>query len=199
MRETPGEWEARTGLSYAPVPGLRFRGRVLARDEACPTLFRFPGAEALLAFLESRLAFLGVPGSPVLWLSARPIRDDLPSVERFGSVVLLEPLRANPVLGPEPGVYLGDNLALDRLGPLVWAPPSALSSDLDWDSVRTEAEARALLGGGWDGERAEAEWRLRAHLEERSAGSKRKRGAPVGTPRTAHRPAPGLSRTRRGR
>lgn len=166
MKDTRRRWEAGTGLRYVPGPGLLVRGRALAEDEACPTLFRFPGAEALLAFLGCRLPTLGAPGSPVVWLSARPLADELPSVARFGTLVLLEPLRAHPVATEEPGVYLGRNLALEKLGPVVWAPPSALARALDWDAVGTEAEARALLGPGWDGERADVESRLRAHLEE---------------------------------
>jgi hypothetical protein len=165
MKDTRGRWEARTGLRYAPGPGLLARGRALARDEACPTLFRFPGAEALLAFFGRRLPTLGAPGSPVVWLSARPLGDELPSVARFGSLVLLEPLRAHPVATEEPGVYLGQNLALEELGPVVWAPPSALARALDWDTVGTEAEAQALFGPGWEDERREAEVRLRRHLE----------------------------------
>ena len=137
----------------------------MAQDEACPTLFRFPGAEALLAFLGSQLPTLGAPASPVVWLSARPLRDDLPAVARFGTVVLLEPLRAHPVATKEPDVYLGENLPLDQLGPVVWAPPSVLTRNLDWDATRTESEAQALFGFGWQEERREVEERLRRHLE----------------------------------
>lgn len=165
MKETPSRWKARTGLRYAPTPRLLVRNRALAQDEACPTLFRFPGAEALLAFLGSQLPTLGAPGSPVVWLSARPLADDLPSVARFGSIVLLEPLRANPVATEEPGVYLGQNLPLDRLGPVVWAPPSVLTRNLDWDAMRTESEAQARFGPGWQEERRQVEERLRRHLE----------------------------------
>ncbi len=165
MKDTRRRWEAATGLRYVPGPGLLVRGRALAEDEACPTLFRFPGAEALLAFLGCRLPTLGVPGSPVVWLSARPLAHELPSVARFGTLVLLEPLRAHPVATEEPGVYLGQNLALEKLGPVVWAPASALARNLDWDAVGTEAAARALFGPGWGDERREVEARLRRHLE----------------------------------
>ncbi len=121
MKDTRRRWEAATGLRYVPGPGLLVRGRALAEDEACPTLFRFPGAEALLAFLGCRLPTLRVPGSPLVWLSARPLAHEFPSVARFGALVLLEPLRAYPVATEDPTDP--DSATADSCVPTLLAPP----------------------------------------------------------------------------
>ena len=52
---------------------------------------------------------------------------------------------------------------------VVWVPPALLAAGgAPWDGVATRAEARAVLGPGWDAERARVLDELSAYLEEMS-------------------------------
>src|SRR5262249_25792239 len=85
-------------------------------------------------------------------------------------LVVLEPvaLGARAVGG---GIWVAANEPVEGA---VWCPPSRL--DADWDAVATIDAARALLGPGYDDERAAAVDALGAYLEE--LAELRRAGAP---------------------
>jgi hypothetical protein len=163
MRERVADHRLRTGRPYAPrgaVPGAR----PLADDEACPTLFRYPGPEALLEQLARAPVALAPPGAEVLWLAERPLLEAPAAVASFGTLVVLEPLALSPqIVEGSPGLWVatpGDP------GEVVWLPPSRAGEDpARWDAVRTAADARALLGDV-DDERALVMERLGSYVEE---------------------------------
>jgi hypothetical protein len=164
MRESLRGFERRTGLAYRCTPEQLVVGRAL-RD-ACPTLFRYPGACGLREVFTDSLNELGRPGGSLLWLADRPLHAAVAGARHFGTLAVLEPLRARPVLTRRRGVYVGLNQPPGQLGPLVWVPPSALHRAIDWDRVRTPADARRCFGPGLAAEKARVVERLHAYLEE---------------------------------
>jgi hypothetical protein len=129
-----------------------------------PPLFRYPGAEALLEALARRLPSLSPPGSDVIWLAEDPLGPAGPAPARFGSLAVLDPER----LAPSPQ---GDGIWIARAQPVddeivIWIPPSRIAEGgRPWAGVRTATEARALLGPGYDDERADVLFALCAYLE----------------------------------
>jgi hypothetical protein len=147
---------------------LQALGRPLRSDACCPTLFRYPGPCGLQALFGGGRFELGRPGGPLLFLAARPLHADVRGASHFGTIALLEPLRAAPVRTHRRGIHVGLNRPLPELGGLVWVPPTALRAELAWDRVRTTAQARRLFGRGFADERARVVHRLHAYLEELS-------------------------------
>jgi hypothetical protein len=160
MRETVAGLRARTGIGYAPAPGLP--GRPLGDDEPCPTLQRWPGAGALLEALTRTLDRLGPPESDTLWLCADARGPAPGGAAHFGALVVLEPLRLGPVVAGA-GIFVAGNARVDPEA-VVWTPAAGLAAD--WDAVGTIAAARALLGPAYDDERSRAVDALAAYLEE---------------------------------
>jgi hypothetical protein len=136
---------------------------------AIPTLFRYPGAEALVWALARKLPSLAPPGATVLWLAEDPLGPAGKAPARFGSIAVLD---AAP-LAPTPR---GDGIWVARPRPLaeeatIWIPPSRIAEGgAPWAGVRTASLARALLGPGYDDERAEILDALCAYLEGPDAG-----------------------------
>jgi hypothetical protein len=160
VKETPAAFRARAGLPYLPrVAGAR----PLADDEPCPTLFRYPGPAALLEALARALPPLAAPGSEVLWLAVDPLA--AAPAARFGSLALLEPLRLSPAV-VEQAFAAAARADVDEER-VVWIPPSRIAAGGEpWDAVATRADARALLGPGWEDERARLVDELAGYLEE---------------------------------
>lgn len=177
MRETVAAFQIRTGLRYAPPAWLRASARPLAPDEACPTLFRYPGPCGLRELWGMGMPRLGPPSVRGLWVADAPLHGDVIGALHFGTLAMLEPLRAHPCRADtRPGLLLALNRPLPACGPLVWVPPSRLLLPLPWDALADPREARALMGPGWDEERREAHAALGAYLEE--MGELERRGAP---------------------
>jgi len=176
MRETVADYLARTGRSYRPAAA----GRALSGDEPCPTLFRWPGAGALLEALTTRLARLGPASAETLWLCDDATAPAPGGAGRFGALAILEPL----ALGAAPAGTLGAarvhaaenaEVAPDTV---VWIPPRLVAAgSAPWDAVATAAQARQALGHQWEDERALAVAALSAYLEE--LADLERAGAPV--------------------
>jgi len=181
VKERVTAFEERSGQCYRPSKALSVLGRPLKSAEACPTLFRQPGPEGLSSFLRGTLSRLGAPDSPWLWLADRPAGTSLRAAAHFGVVAVLEPLRLSPcVLPGRQGHYLAENRKMGAGEALVWAPPSALRSNLNWDRVRTPEQARRRFGRTYDDEREATLDRLGAYLEELSALAKTGEAPPFG-------------------
>jgi hypothetical protein len=168
MRETLAQYRARTGRPYRPAAG----GPALDDDAACPTLFRWPGAAALHEALTRGLARLGPPDAGTLWLCEAALAVAPGGAARFGALAVLEPL-ALGAAPARPGVWAADNTAVDAV---VWIPPRLVAAGAaPWDAVATADAAAAVLGPGWDDERAAAVADLSDYLEElaelRAAGA----------------------------
>lgn len=172
MRERVAAYEKRTAERYDPPPWLRALGTPLGRGDACPTLFRYPGVEGLLAQLQGRLAALGPSGRGHVWLTSRPTGAYPRPVELFGTLALLQPLRLQPCR-THCFTHKRDNwIALDRAVPpdeLAWVPPSFVRGGVSFDRVRTADEARRLFGRGYEDEERRVLDRLCAYVEELSA------------------------------
>lgn len=174
MKETVAAFERRTGLVYAPATA----GRPLARSDACPTLFRYPGPEGLRDHLHGTLRRLA-PSGRVLWLTRDPKggAGQPRAVKLFGIVAVLEPLRLSPSLARERGAYLGTNALLAELRGIAWVPPSLIGARVPWDRLRDEAQLRRHAGAGQGDERARVLEALARYLEELAA--LRRAGAPA--------------------
>jgi hypothetical protein len=169
VKERVVAFERRTGERYAPPLWLQALGRPLASRDACPTLFRFPGPEGLLAQLQGRLHALGPAGRGHLWLTSRPTGAYPRPVSLFGTLALLQPLRLQPCR-THCFTHKRDNwIALERAVPpeeLAWVPPSHVRGGVSFDRTRTEDEARRRFGRGYEDERRRVLDRLSAYLEE---------------------------------
>jgi hypothetical protein len=129
-----------------------------------PTLFRYPGAEALMEALARRLPSLSPPGSDVIWLAEDPLGPAGPAPRRFGSLAVLDPARLSPI--PQGGgVWVAKAQPVDD-EVVIWIPPSRIAEGgRPWQGVTTATQARALLGPGYDDERAEVLHAICAYLE----------------------------------
>jgi hypothetical protein len=193
MKEGVTDFERRTGLRYAPAEAGRALGRPLGPREECPTLFRYPGPEALRDFLNGLLRHLAPGGRECVWLSSDPReRSAQPrGVSLFGCVAVLEPLRLSPLAARPKGLYLGANLPLRRLPGIVWIPPSLGAARIRWDRLRSVDE---VLGrAGYAREQASVLERVNRYLEEldalRRAGAPRPRKPWCNLPESARRAA----------
>lgn len=167
MRETVAGFEARTGRSYQPPGWLHPRARPLRSDEACPTLFRYPGPCGLIDHLRGLLRHLGpVPGGD-LWASEQPLHADVAGAALFGTLAVLQPLRHAPGLTERAGIYVGVNAPLHE-DEVAWLPPSKLQALLPWDTLATAEQVAAQLGDVAD-ERARVAEQLAAYVEEMDA------------------------------
>ena len=167
MRETVTGFEARTGRSYQPPAWLRPRARPLRPEEACPTLFRYPGPCGLIDHLRGLLRHLGpVPGGD-LWASEQPLHADVAGAALFGTLAVLQPLRHAPGLTERAGIYVGVNAPLHG-DEVAWLPPSKLQAPLPWDTLATAEQVAAELGDVAD-ERASVAEQLAAYVEEMDA------------------------------
>jgi hypothetical protein len=178
VKETVAAFEKRTGLRYAPAAELRALARPLARREACPTLFRYPGPEGLRDFLSGSLRRLAPRGRAGVWLSSDPRgRAGQPQAVRlFGTVAVLQPLRLSPCAAAEKGTYLGANPPARGLEGLAWVAPSLLSARVPWDRLRTARDLLRHIGSGPDAERGRVLEQLDRYLEE--LAQLRRAGAP---------------------
>ena len=179
MKESVRSFERRTRERYSPPPPLPLLGTPLGRRDACPTLFRFPGPEGLLAFFQERLRRPGPAGRGHVWLTARPTGAYPRPVTLFGTLALLRPLALQPCR-THCFTHTRDNwVALNRPpeeGSIVWLPPSLARAPVDFDRVRTADDARRRFGAGYDAERRATLDRLSAYLEE--LGDLRRASAP---------------------
>ena len=132
-----------------------------------PTLFRYPGAEALAEALARKLPSLSPPGSEVIWLAEDPLGPAGPAPARFGSLAVLDARRLAPVpMGG--GVWTAKAQPVDE-DIVIWIPPSRIGEGgRPWSGVTTAAEARALLGPTYDDERCDVLLALCAYLESLS-------------------------------
>ena len=165
MRETVTEYRGRTGRPYRPAAA----GRPLADDEPCPTLFRYPGAAALLEALSTHLSRLGPPGSDTLWLCEDASVPAPGGAAHFGALAILEPLAlgAAPVgqLGAA-RIFAAANIDVDA-DRVAWIPPRLVGAGAaPWDAIAGAADAEQVIGQRWHEERAMAVQALSSYLEE---------------------------------
>ena len=179
MRETIARFERRTGTRYEPPPRNRLLGEPLGRGASCPTLFRFPGPEGVLAHLQERLGRPGPPERGHVWLTSRPTGACPRPVGLFGTLVLLRPLGLQPCR-THCFTHTRDAwVALNRApedGSVAWMAPSLVRSGLDLDRVRTAEDAQRRFGPRAEDERRVVADRLHAYLEEMQ--ELRRAGAP---------------------
>jgi hypothetical protein len=179
VKERVTAFEKRTGERYAPPLWLQALGEPLRPNESCPTLFRFPGPEGLQAHFQGRLQGLGPSGRGHLWLTSRPTGAYPRSVDLFGTLALLQPLRLQPCR-THCFTHTRDNwIALDRRvdpAEIIWLPPSLARGGLRLDRIRSADEARRRFGAQYEGEQRRIAERLSAYLEELSL--LRRAGAP---------------------
>jgi hypothetical protein len=167
MRETAAGYRARTGRSYRAAAA----GRPLADDEVCPTLFRYPGAAALLEALSTRLARLGPPDEGTLWLCEDASAVCPGGVGRFGALAVLRPLELGAAALAN-GVFAAENRDVGG-DAVVWIPPRLVTLGPDlWDDVAEASAAERVLGERWHEERAEVVRALSGYLEELEALSR---------------------------
>ncbi|GMV40335.1 MAG: hypothetical protein AMXMBFR64_20510 [Myxococcales bacterium] len=183
MRETVAQFESRSGQRYRPPAWLRAVARPFAPDDACPTLFRYPGPCGLRELWGMGLPQLGPATVQGLWVAEAPLHEGVLGAAHFGTLALLEPLRLHPCRATEDTpvhttatLLLALNRPTERCGSTVWVPPSRLHAPLPWDSLQDPREARALMEPGWEEERREVHASLGAYLEE--MGELQLRGAP---------------------
>jgi hypothetical protein len=180
VRETVTAFQRRTGEAYAPTPLLRMLGTPLGPREACPTLFRFPGPEGLRDFFQASLRLLAPAERAHAWLTGRPTGAYPRVVEAFGTLAVLQPLRLSPCrthcFQHTRDNWVGLNRARPDLDLLVWVPTGRVRASVPWDRLRTAAQARRVLGPGYDEQARLCEDRLHAYLEELS--DLRRAGAP---------------------
>ena len=165
MKESPAAFLARTAGAYTPPDWLGSLARPLDPDEPCPTLFRYPGPEGILASLQDRFRRLAVDELPYAWLSSAP-QPAAPGCPIFGAVAVLEPLRLAPCVAPEPDAWLAVNASLDADCPTIWIPPDAQASALPWDELATTEQVMSAYGAAYGSRRAEAADLVAAYLEE---------------------------------
>lgn len=165
MKETPSRYRLRTTRDYEPPGWLRAIARPFAPDEPCPTLFRYPGPEGILASMQARLPRLAPPASAYAWLSMRPL-PAAPGAETFGAVAILEPLRLDPCVAPEPDGCLALNALLDDDTPVLWIPPGDKSLALPWDALATPSEVTFTYGADYASQRDRVSDLVAAYLEE---------------------------------
>jgi hypothetical protein len=161
MRETISAYRARTGKSYTPSSA----GRPLGDDESCPTLFRYPGAGALLEALSTRLARLGPPGAETLWLCEDPTVPAPGGAGRFGALAVLAPLALGAARVAD-GLFAAVNCDVDPEA-VIWIPPRLVAAGpAPWEAVASARDAEQALGESWHEERALAVSALSSYLEE---------------------------------
>jgi len=174
LRETPNEFQRRTGHRYAPSDELRAFGRHLRPDEAVPTLFRFPGACGMAAFLglEPAPATLGPEGQPHAWLTHSRNHSFSAGAQQFGTLVVLQPLRFSPwfgeynrppidATGQVLPVWALPNRPITDEDAVVWIPASALETELPWDTLCNASELP-----DWSAEKRQAIESLHRYREE---------------------------------
>ncbi len=165
MKQSPGEFESRTGLTYDPPQWLRSLARPFERGEPCPTLFRYPGPEGILASLQGRLSRLAPGPLPYAWLSTTP-GTGVPAAATFGAVAVLDPLRLSPCVAPERDACLAVNGPLDPDCEVVWIPPDPCATALPWDTLQSGSQVVSALGVGYAALRSAMIDRVAAYLEE---------------------------------
>lgn len=144
MKETVAEFTKRTGLKYTPPKFVTKQATALERDEALPTLFRFPGPCGLLEEFLQGAKLLGPQKGGELWAADAPLNSEARGAEHFGTIALLQPLRFH-FARQQPGIYVGVNLPIPR-EELAWIPPSRIRAAIPWDSIKTASEAAKALG-----------------------------------------------------
>ena len=104
MHETPAAFNERL-VGARPYPADNLAGfrwhtgatlRPLARDEACPVLFRDIGPAALALFLRGGLRRLAGPLSPLVYMRTADYTEPYTDHERTGRLVMLRPLLLHP-------------------------------------------------------------------------------------------------------
>lgn len=152
MTESPAEFARRTGRPYEPLQSRTTAARVLGPADACPTLFRFPGACGLVEWLLGSLVTLGKRTDAELWAATAPLNGEVPGAIHFGTFALLQPLRFG-MCEASPGIFVGANRPLDDPDRIAWIPPSAMEAAIPWDRVSSAGEAAEYLGTGIERER----------------------------------------------
>lgn len=195
MKETPRQFEQRTGLPYAPSRALRAVGRALGPAEPCPTLFRYPGPFGLARLLEGGAERLAPDGTSAVWLSETPATRRPSATRLFGSVAVIEPLRLRPVRATDAegfDEWLGRDGAVREGEDVAWVPASMLDAPYDWDRLADPQQVREHLRGRYDDERRRTEDTLGAYTEELSELAR----AGVAPPATAWHELPPAERRR---
>lgn len=188
MRDTVHGYELRAGRPYGPADWVAALGRALADDEACPTLFRYPGPCGIQAIVgrdgkpPEGFTALGPPDRLVAWLSDATAHSGATGTALFGTVALLDPLGLGPALviappfthptglgGQRANVYVVENAPIGEGAAIVWVPPSKILAPIPWDDVATVEDANDALGAHLDEERREVSRRLTDYLAELDA------------------------------
>lgn len=120
MQETPAAFAARTGIVYAPPAAVRLVGRPLSCDEPCPPLHRYVGPCGMADFFAGSLVRLA-PGE-LTWMSAAAWFADSAGARCFGTLVVHQPLRFQPVV-QRAGIYVGASRPLGPEDLIEWLPP----------------------------------------------------------------------------
>jgi len=173
MKETPAEFEARTG-SAPPPPSRSYDAaactelgsahRPLLPDEPCPTLYRDVGPQALGAFLEGALSRYAGPANEWLYLHDASHALHTRAADEFGFLAFLQPLALGPWRG-RPGIWVAE---ADRLAPGVGFVPygeELTALDVRLEAVSDAAGLRDVVPD-YDDRTAAAQSRLRSYLED---------------------------------
>lgn len=149
MKETVAAFRRRTGGTYEPPASVARMARPLAGDEACPTLFRFPGPCGLLAHFLGELAYLGPEPGGELWAADATVHSEANGAALFGTFAILQPLRFTMAVSPQHAtaqLWVGENRPIADPGHVVWIPPSAVRAPIPWDTIEDATQARGFLG-----------------------------------------------------
>lgn len=174
MRETPRAFATRTGAP-PPASDVRIAGEVLGsaarpldEDEACPTLFRDVGPQALQLFLEGKLTRLEGPASPCVFLRDATLPGFTGVVRELGVLVFLQPLTLGPWFSGQPGIYVSELSRMPPAQTLGFVPRVESIADAAakiGDALDTAAMREALGGARYDAEVADVKHELAQYLE----------------------------------
>jgi hypothetical protein len=172
MRETPREFERRTGQPM-PATDVRIAGellgshaRPLAEDEVCPTLYRDVGPHALHAFLQGKLATLEGPDSLCIFMRDATLPGFSTVVREMGMLTVLEPLAMGPWFSGQSGIYVAERGLMPRAIGFVPQVESIAEVDAKLEQVSDTETLREALGGvRYDEQVREAKNAVQQYLE----------------------------------
>ena len=155
MRETPKQFAARTGKE-APMTDVSVAGAALATtvrplvgDEACPTLYRDIGPQALMRFLDGKLDRLAGPKAPCVFMRDATLPGFTGVVRELGVLVFLQPLAIGPWVSGQPGIYVAETGLMPPAPTLGFVPRAENLPEVD-AQIANAPDASALreaLGG----------------------------------------------------
>jgi hypothetical protein len=175
VKETPASFFARTG-ARPPASDVSIAGEFLGTsprppkdDEACPTLFRDVGPQALAAFLDGTLATLEGPGSVCIFLRDATLPGYSACVEEFGVLVFLQPLSMGPWHSGQEGIWVAERGRMPPPDTLGFVPAKEPLGELDakLSAVGTIARLREVLGSrAYDERVSQSRASLREYLAQ---------------------------------